>query len=271
MLLIVTLCYKWSSILLEKDALLLNDQANKYRALDNWFTSPQGNRVAHAFADELVHIGEQLSGENLLQLGSCGENLWLPMLKFRNKFIVTPSNTPQKTTLISSLTTLPVERDSINCVIAPLTLEAFTHGKSPIEEIDRILKPMGYAIFFGINPCSFWGAALHLRRLECFGAQVATLTSSFTIKRMMLQRGYTQCALTSFYYIPPVSGSFWVRKLAFFNEMGKMIWPFPAGFYCLIVQKYQPASLDLIRGIADEKHILQQKSVLQAISKWIHD
>ena len=271
LLLIVTVWYKWSNVFIEKDTLLLNDQANKYRALDNWFTSPQGIRVAHAFADELEHVGEQLSGENLLQLGSCGENLWLPALKYRNKFIVTPCNIPQKTSLMTSLTTLPVERDSIDCVIAPLTLEAFSHGKNPIEEIDRVLKPMGYAIFFGINPCSFWGAALHLRRLKCFGSLEATSTSSFTTKRMMLQRGYTQCAMTSFYYIPPVSSSFWVRNLAFFNEMGKMIWPFPAGFYCLIVQKYQPASPDLIFGIADEVRLLQQKSVIQAISKWIHD
>lgn len=263
--------YKWCNLFREKAILLLDDQANKYRALDNWFMSPQGSRVAHAFADELIHISDQLGGDNLLQLGSCGENIWLPALKFRKKYIVTPCGIPEKTSFKASLTALPVDRDSMDCVIAPLTLEAFSQNKNPIDEIDRILKPMGYAIFFGINPCSFWGGALHWHRLACFGAQRGALTSSFTIKRAMLQRGYTLCALTSFYYIPPVTRPFWIRMLAFFNEMGKMIWPFPAGFYCLIVQKYQPTSPDLMTDVVNEELLISSKSNLQAISKWIHD
>ena len=55
--------------LLGTDILLLDEQANKYRALDNWFITPQGNRVAHAFAAEIMHVSEQFSGEILLQLG----------------------------------------------------------------------------------------------------------------------------------------------------------------------------------------------------------
>ena len=134
-------------LLLETDTLLLDEQANKYRELDRWFMTAQGSRVAHAFAAEILHISEQFCGENLLQLGSCGENLWLPPLKFRHKWLVTPCALPQKTSLISSLTMLPIQRDSVDCVIAPLTLEAFACDKNPIDEIDRVLKPMGYAIF----------------------------------------------------------------------------------------------------------------------------
>ena len=87
----------------------------------------------------------------------------------------------------------------------------------------------------------------------------------------MLHRGYTQCALTSFYYIPPVTNEFLIRKLEFLNEMGKMVWPFPAGFYCLIMQKYQPCSPSLLLDIADKGVLIQQESSLQATSKWMHE
>lgn len=247
--------------------MLLDEQANKYRALDNWFLTPQGIRVAHAFASELMQISEPFRGENLLQLGSCGDNLWLPQFKFRHQLVVTPCSISQKTSLMASLTMLPIERDSIDCVIAPLTLEAFPRDKNPIDEIDRVLKPMGYAIFFGINPCSFWGLALRWRYLSCFGAGAGVAVSSLAIKRRMLHRGYRQCALTSFYYIPPVNKLSLIRKSEFFNEMGKMIWPFPAGFYCFIVQKYQPSSPSVLINTVDETLLLQQKTTIQAIGR----
>ena len=223
-----------------------DDQMHKYQALDRWFETPQGLCVAKAFASELATVGDFFSGKQLLQLGHCGDNLWLPALNFRHKWFVTPGDGGGPKTLVASLNALPIERGSIDCVVAPLTLEAFGPDKNPLDEIDRILKPMGYVIFFGINPMSFWGAALRWGRLPCFGGVAGTLTSSLTLKSIMLQRGYTQCLHRTFYYIPPVVKEALIQKLSFFNEMGKMIWPFPAGFYCFIVQKYQPTTPSLL-------------------------
>lgn len=250
--------------------LSLDEQAHKYRALDSWFTSPQGERVARAFTDELNIIREQCRGEVLLQLGSCGDNLWLPTLNFRYKWVASPCAIARKMSFISSMTALPIDRDSIDCVIAPLSVEAFTWDKNPIDEIDRVLKPMGHAIFLGINPFSFWGAALYWQRLTCFGYHQATLASALTLKRVMLQRGYQQWVLNSFYYIPPVSRPFLINNLEFLNEMGKMIWPFPAGFYCFVVQKYYPAPPSLLIEETDKALRIQRKSV-QAVGKWMHD
>ena len=226
--------------------MILDEQAIKFRALDNWFKTPQGVRAGYAFASELKAPSDLFSGKQLLQLGSCGDNLWLPELHFRRKWLVTPFETAQKTALVGSLTALPIDRNSVDCVIAPLTLEAFGHHKNPIDEIDRVLKPMGYVVFLGINPWSFWGAALRWGCVHCFGQTTGKLTSSISLKHAMETRGYSQCMLDTFYYIPPVANRSFIDKLEFFNEMGKMIWPFPAGFYCLIMQKYQPASPTLI-------------------------
>lgn len=241
---------------IEITTLMLDEQEAKYRGLDDWFKTAQGIRVGKAFASELHTLGEMLHGDRLLQFGSCGNNVWLTALQYRHKWLTTPYET-QSTSLVTALNGLPIERSSIDCVIAPLALEAFGHDKNPMDEIDRILKPMGYVVFFGINPWSFWGAALRLRGIHCFGHNTfGKLTSSLFLTHEMSNRGYTQCALNSFYYIPPVANKNVIHKLEFFNEMGKMIWPFPAGFYCYIAQKYQPISPTLLFDPFDDVRLV---------------
>lgn len=246
----------------------MNTQAIKYRALNTWFTTPQGARVGMAIADELKKLASEINGEKLLQLGHCGENSWLSALHFPHKWIATPYVDLEKVSLVSSLKALPIIRDSLDCVIAPLTLEAFLPGSHPLDEIDRVLKPMGHVFFIGINPLSFWGAALKWGYLSCLGHEQATLTSSFSLKRMMFNRGYIQRANSSFYYIPPFNNEKLIKRGEFFNEMGKMLWPFPAGFYCLIMQKYQP-SATLVQEVSENNLALTRKSSL-AVGNCIH-
>ena len=191
-----------------------------------------------AFAAQLKQVSARLRGMTLLQLGNCGDNLWLSSLKYPYKWIVSPSNDTSNINLTGAFTTLPIDRSSIDCVLAPLSMEIFARGKSPLEEIDRVLKPMGYVVFLGINPCSFWGAALYFHGLQCLESEQMTFTSSLSVKYMMHQRGYRQCLLNNFYYLPPIHNEYVIKKLEFINQMGKMIWPFPSGFYCQIFQKY---------------------------------
>ncbi|MDF1757634.1 MAG: methyltransferase domain-containing protein [Legionellaceae bacterium] len=215
-------------------------EQQKYELLDEWYNTAQGSRVATAFGAELNSIRNHISGNKILQLGPSGENDWLSILRFRNRMLVSPSLHIQKATFYASINNLPIQRESIDCVLAPLTVEVFSKKIDPIEEIDRILKPHGYAIFFGINPCSFWGAATYIKKISCFAHSSVKLRSSLEIKHALLNRGYRQCVLHSFYYIPPFKRSSLILRLEFLNEMGKMMWPYPAGFYCLIVQKFDP-------------------------------
>jgi len=240
--------------------LILDEQATKYRLLDDWFRTPQGLRVAHAFSVELMKFHDVLKGDNLLQMGLCGDNLWLTSLRFRHKWLASPCGLP-KPALVTSLNALPIDKNSLDCVIAPLMLEAFLHEKNPIDEIDRVLKSMGYVVFFGVNPWSFWGAALRFGRAGCFGRIHGTLTSSFSLKYTMSERGYRQCSLSNFYYIPPVKNKYLIRSLEFLNVMGKMIWPFPPAFYCLVFQKHQPCLSSWLVDLAKEQPFVLRGSL----------
>lgn len=217
----------------------LNEHVAQYRALDHWFSTSEGSCIAKKFTDELACFDSQLRGDVLLQLGSCGENFWLPSLQYRQKIIVSPCNNKNKLGLLANFNQLPIDRNSIDCIIAPFTAETYLFDKYPMDELDRILKPMGTLVFLGVNPTSLWGLGLRLGRLRMLGEGRIKPTSVFSLKRSVLSRGYRQCALNTFYYIPPCQHEKTRHRLRFLNVMGKMLWLYPAGFYCLIVQKHQ--------------------------------
>lgn len=218
--------------------MLIEQQIKQFRALNKWFQSPLGLFAAHEFAVNLDSIDEYVCGETLLQLGNCGENIWLKKLKFNHKWIASPFPLAP-IQLESKLNHLPLNRNSVDCIIAPLTLEPFNDSLSLIDEIDRVLKPMGFVILLCINPWSLWGGAVKLGLLNCYRDRTIKMHPPFNLNRVFIQRGYRQISLTNFCYIPPVNSALLIKKLAFIDEIGKMLWPIPSGFYCYIAQKHQ--------------------------------
>ncbi len=226
--------------------MLIEQQIKRYCALNQWFQSPLGISVAEEFTAVLDPVKEFLKGETLLQIGNAGNNPWLKTLNFKHKWVASPL--PNHIDLECSLHQLPLARNSLDCVLIPLSLEPFGASFSLIDEIDRVLKPMGFIIFLSINPWSIWGAAMKLGLLNCYNDHKVKLRTPFNLNRTLLQRGYRQCALSNFYYIPPINNPSIIKKLTFLDEVGKMVWPFPSGFYCYIAQKYQmihPTALNM--------------------------
>ena len=234
----------------------LDEHVKKYQAMDDWFQMPQGIRAAQAFSEELAVFQSQLRGERLLQLGHCGNSTWFSQLAYRQKWIISPFLDRKGSAATTVFNQLPFDRDSIDCIIAPFTFEAFSLEKNPIDELDRVLKPMGYLVFWGINPFSFWGLALKSGRLQIMGDAKTKLTSVFSVKHALLSRGFRQCVLSTFYYMPPVKRESFIHELEFLNEMGKMLWLYPAGFYCLIVQKHEIIGPSLMLDPIESRYLL---------------
>lgn len=237
-------------------ALNVDEHVKKYLALDAWFNTPQGIKVAQAFSEEIAIFSSQLRGDTLLQLGHCGDNTWLAHLPYRHKWVAAPNSFNKNTSVATFFNQLPFIRNSIDCIIAPLTIEAFSMDKNPMDELDRVLKPMGYIIFWGINPLSLWGVAVKLGYLPVLGDMKIKLTSVFSVKQAMFDRGYRQCVLNTFYYIPPLKLGTYIRELEFLNEMGKMLWIYPAGFYCLILQKHEIISPSIRVDSVSDKFLI---------------
>lgn len=248
--------------------MLIEQQIKHYQALNEWFLSPLGLSVANQFVAQLEPFKEHLKGDAFLQLGNCGDNPWLDSLDFTHKWIASPSSLASKIQLECSLNQIPLNRNSLDCVLLPLTLEPFGPSLSLIDEVDRILKSMGFVIILSLNPWSLWGGAMKCGLLNCYSDRQVKMRSPFNLNRIFLQRGYRQCSLNNFCYIPPVNSQSLIKKLNFFDEIGKMIWPFPSGFYCYIAQKYECISPSLIPEPVPEAYEKDYKSPLQPATNY---
>lgn len=217
---------------------MIEQQIKQYRALNEWFQSPAGLFVANEFSQQLELVNQYLRGDTLLQLGNCGDNSWLSKFNFNHKWIASPF-IADKIDLYCSLNQIPIKRNSLDCILAPLTIEPFGASFNLFDEIDRVLKPMGFVVFLSLNPWSLWGCAMKCGLLHCFADHKVKMRTPFNLNRIFLNRGYRQCSLNNFCYIPPFSSEPLIKKFLFLNEVGKMLSPFPSGFYCYIAQKYQ--------------------------------
>lgn len=217
----------------------LDEQRQRYRALDDWFQTPQGRYLEDALVTKCRRFKHFLNPHVLLQIGSCGHNALLSLLSCRHRWIVTPCRDARHTTLVASPTHLPLQSGSVDVVIAPMLLEIFGRSTCPFDEIDRVLHPMGYIVFWGINPVSLWGLALACYRLSLLGQVRMRPHMPWTIKYALLNRGYQQRWFDAFYDVPPFRRETWIKNSAFLNEVGKIVTIIPPGFYLLVMQKYQ--------------------------------
>ncbi|RUR12206.1 methyltransferase domain-containing protein [Legionella sp. km772] len=226
--------------------MLIEQQIKQFTSLNKWFQNSLGLSVAEEFKKQLEPVLDYLKGDTLLQLGHYTHNLWLDDLQFNKKWLASPFYAKEDNLLVCSLNHIPLQRNSLDCVVAPLAIEPFDDSVNLIDEIDRILKPMGYVVFFSLNPWSLWGGAIKSGVVNCYSEKQIKMQTAFHLNRLFIQRGYRQCSLNNFYYIPPVNNSTLIKKLSFCNEIGKMLWPFPSGFYCYIAQKYEAISPSLV-------------------------
>lgn len=230
----------------------MKQKIKHFRALNKWFSTPLGINLANEFTRELKRSKDYLRGETLLQLGSCGNNQWLKQLNYIHKWVATPFSIKSANHIECTINHLPIDRSSVDCIIAPLTLEAFSGNFNLLDEIDRVLNPMGHVVFLGINPWSLWGAAIKLGRLDLYNDRITKMRTATNINRAFTQRGFNQRLLTTFCYIPPINNPNIINHLSFLDEVGKMIWPFPSGVYCYIAQKYELITPSLTRKSVQE-------------------
>lgn len=217
----------------------MNKYKSHYLSFDNWFYRPQGRHIAQLFTEIVPRFNLPSGGQILLQLGTFGENLWLPLFNYPKKIIASPLiQLGRPCHLYTGFDNLALESSSIDLVIAPFLIESCICDFSPFDEIDRILKEMGIILLWGINPFGFWGLALKLGLLAGIGRKDFHMMSYFSIIKEMKRRGYQQYFFETFQYAPPVKSESMIKRLEFLNQMGKMIALTPSGFYCILMQKY---------------------------------
>lgn len=207
----------------------------RFHSLNEWLKSHKGERVAVLIAEALAPLIKSYRGERLLQLGIEEHQNWLAVSRIPKKLVLLPFTDNTQCSLVSSLYEMPIDEASIDVIFCPFNMELLHHDMSFLSEIDRILVPGGYVIFCGVNPFSFWGLPRLWQQASQFPCWQSGLYGARKLSSALLRFGYATESITRFGYWPPcVKRDFYMR---FYQQLGKMLLPFPSGFYLLSAQK----------------------------------
>jgi SAM-dependent methyltransferase len=126
---------------------------------EKWLQGALGSALLAAEAELLSGVLDDVFGLELLQLGCWGPS----------RALLTGSRTRRQTLLAEEaapggcvdlrarLTALPVQRDSVDAVLLPHTLEFEADPQAVVREADRVLTGEGQLIVLGFRPFSLWG------------------------------------------------------------------------------------------------------------------
>lgn len=197
----------------------------------------KGRIIGQHIGRALKPVLERSHGHFALQLGIDGLPSWLDTLPIVHRFVVTPYESRFSGGLQSSLYELPIDTNAVDFVFAPFCLELLDHTDSFLHEINRVLKPNGTLLFCGVNPSSFWGVPGLLAKRSMFSVWQSGFYGASKLRRRLTHMGVQVEASGRFYYAPPCIKS--ERGVNIFEQIGKMILPYPAGFYWLEAKKVE--------------------------------
>jgi SAM-dependent methyltransferase len=123
-----------------------------------WLEAPLGRSLVGAEAELLAGVLDDVFGLELLQLGCWGPaRALLTASRTRRQTIIAEHAVEGEADLRARLTALPVQRDSVDAVLLPHTLEFEPDPQAVVREADRVLTGEGQLIVLGFRPFSLWG------------------------------------------------------------------------------------------------------------------
>lgn len=127
-------------------------------ARQEWLEAPLGRELVAAEAELLADALDDVFGLELLQLGCWGPpRALLAASRTRRQTIIAERPVRGGADLQARLTALPVQRDSVDAVLLPHTLEFESDPQAVVREADRVLTAEGQLIVLGFRPFSLWG------------------------------------------------------------------------------------------------------------------
>ncbi|WP_367607189.1 hypothetical protein [Legionella sp. W05-934-2] len=208
-----------------------------HNGIEAWFQTQHGHRVMRQFREQLRPLSPTIKGDKILQLGLTSNTPLFSELSYSHEWILTSKSSNDSRVVRANYDEIPFENESLNALLMPLSFCERNFHDWPLDEVDRVLKSMGYVIFFAVNPISLWGVSLRFRKLSFIDKTVSHLPSLLQLKRAMLRRGYQHYYVNYFYYLPPVSRNITINRLRVIEQMGELFPPWPAAFYLLVMKK----------------------------------
>lgn len=217
------------------------------RAMREWYREGLGRGLLDLEQAELDNVLPNLFGYYLVQIGCpVGADL-LAASRVRHRVIVDElpvsvaeaAGDVRGSCIRANAEYLPVQRDSVDVVLLPHTLEFATDPHGVLREVERVLVPEGHVVILGFNPWSMWGVRRLLtpRRARLAPPWCGEFRSQLRIKDWLALLGFDVVVSRRYFFRPPITHMGIMRRLEFVERVGCRWWPILGGAYMLVAKK----------------------------------
>ena len=127
-------------------------------AVRRWLATPFGDALLQRESRVVEETLDGIFGEQCLQLGLWGEpNLFLRHARTQRKWHIDEGQADTGAAAIGQFHRLPVQDDSIDCVILPHVLDYSDRPHAILREVDRVLTAHGHVVILGFKTGGLWG------------------------------------------------------------------------------------------------------------------
>ncbi len=201
-----------------------------------WQQLPAGAELKRALENQLAEQLQCAFGYHLLSLGRYAATLDMSGCPVRHHWSLAQANGH-----IQALPeALPLQTDSIDVALLPLTLEFSPDPHALLREVQRVLIGDGHLIIAGFNPWSLWGARRALtgrplsRKAEPWQAR---FLSAGRIGDWLKLLGFEIAVTRYHHYLPPLRSEAWQRRWRFMDAVGQRAWRNTGAMYVIAAQK----------------------------------
>ncbi len=134
-------------------------------AASEWLATPLGESLLTQEARVVEEALDGIFGEECLQIGLWGDaRAFLRYSRTQRAALIAdtlPDDAAATASVFGEPHKLPVQDDSVDCVLLPHTLDYSDRPHAILREVHRVLRPNGHVVLLGFRPGGLWG----LRRL----------------------------------------------------------------------------------------------------------
>ena len=127
-------------------------------SVKQWLATPFGAALLQRESRVVEESLDEIFGEQCLQLGLWGEaNLFLRHARTQRTWLIDEGEADSGAAAVGQFHRLPVQDDSIDCVVLPHVLDYSDRPHAILREVDRVLTAHGHVIILGFKTGGLWG------------------------------------------------------------------------------------------------------------------
>jgi len=133
---------------------------------------------------------------------------------------------------------LPFDSASLDLVLLPHSLELACDAHALLREVERVLRPEGRLIVFGLNPASAWGLRQNLGRLKRHGQPYlpdlgpdGEFIGYWRLRDWLKLLSFGVEAARFGIYRPPLRSEAWLDRWQWIEGVGSRWWPVLGAVY----------------------------------------